>query len=129
MIQTVTISLNSFFQPSEKTIFDGLASQFRGVYTVEKVDRSFASDRFMVTINNPLMANDEALKANFKSSLYNIGYESVEIVKIEKGEASSVPGGIGQAVTETVKTVQTPLIIVAVIVVALAAIYLLPKRS
>ncbi len=105
----VLVELNSLWQPSEDEIFIILQNASVWGLNVNSVDRALFSGRYEVQVDTTL-SRDE-IRQIFSSLLDQSGYPGAEI----KFEGSS--GGLA-LIGETAESLQWPIIIVAVAVVA-----------
>lgn len=124
MNKTITVSLNSIWQPSESKLLSKLRSQMPVTVSITSIERMLFSNRYAITVDSAM--TDGMLNDLFISVLSNLGYEP-DVLIIEGGRESSKPGGLVGAVESTVATASTPIIAIAVIVVVLGAVYFLPK--
>lgn len=124
-MQTITVSLNTIWQPSESKLLQKLRDNILpSIVDIRSVERTLFSNRYSITVNSSV--NNQMLNDMVFAVLKNMGYEP-DMLLIEFGNESSKPGGLAGAVESTAKTVSTPLIAIAVVVVVLGAIYFLPK--
>lgn len=125
---TVTIEVNTLFQPWESTILEQLRL-IMPQYTILSVERALFSGRFTVLIDTR-GASHEKVTHDFLRAMQDMNYNG-EVVAVDSGDVSSVPGGLVQATTETLtQTTEAAsgfLIPAAVIAVVIFAVIYLPK--
>lgn len=127
---TVTVSLNTFFQPAEGEVLSFLRAS-TGLQILS-VDRAFMSGRFVVSFDNSSGLSDAQIAALFLSAMSAAGYQG-EVISVEAGSVSSVPGGFPQVVTgaaATANSVLGPVLIpAAIIAVAVLVIIYFPRKG
>jgi len=123
-MRTATISLNTLWQPSDSTIAEELRAAVPDLQ-VTAVERAAFSSRYAVTfLNEDIPAVD--VTRVLLAVMADLGY-SGDVLNVEAGSSSSIPGGVSQAATETVKTASGVLVPVAVVAVVVLALVYLPK--
>lgn len=103
---TVTLQFSGTLMPNESTIQQILSTAYASQLVIVKVNRTLFSNRFAITFKPSAQLGLNSTVNNFITALRSKGYEST-LTQIETGAVSTQPGGVKQAVTETVQDISS----------------------
>lgn len=121
---TVTISLNTIWQPSDGVLLEKLREALPAL-NISAVERGLFSNRYAITFLADWGSNQDVTLL-FLAVLSDLGYQA-DVLKVDAGGVSTIPGGVSQATEAAAKTTSKILIPAAIIAGVVLIFVYVPK--